>query len=159
MRNKKINSRGFTLIELLIVIIIIGILAAIAFVAYSGATNKAHKADAQSTLAEVKNKMGEYYADNNSYPATISDVDDWLASSAGGNNTTMAADFTAANGYSYAVTPSGCGDTVASGGAITTGTTACSGFSLTAAATIWGDSSRLVCPVLSHKAGKEQGTA
>ncbi len=137
---KKINSSGFTLIELLIVIIIIGILAAIAFVAYSGATNKAHKAAAQSTLAEVKNKLGEYYTDNNSYPATIADVDNWLASSAGGNNTTMSNDFTAAAGFTYAVTPTGCGDTVASGGAITTGATACSGYSLTAAATIWGDS-------------------
>jgi type IV pilus assembly protein PilE len=146
MRNNKTNSRGFTLIELLIVIIIIGILAAIAFVAYSGATNKAHKADAQSTLAEVKNKLAEYYADNNSYPAagatgsTTTNVDNWLGGSAGGNNTTMAADFTDANGYVYAVTPTGCGDTVASGGAITTGSTACSGFSLTADATIWGDS-------------------
>lgn len=137
---KKINSSGFTLIELLIVIIIIGILAAIAFVAYSGATSKAHKASAQSTLAEVKNKMGEYYSNSNTYPATISDADNWIASSAGGNNTTMAASFTAANGFSYTVTPTGCGDTVASGGAITTGTTACSGYSITAAATIWGDS-------------------
>ncbi|MGH7234735.1 MAG: type IV pilin protein [Candidatus Saccharimonadales bacterium] len=137
---KKNNSSGFTLIELLIVIIIIGILAAIAFVAYSGATNKANKANAQSTLAEVKNKMGEYYADNSSYPATVGDVDNWLGSSNGGNNTTMAADFTTAKGFVYSVTPTGCGDTVASGGAITTGSTACSGYSLTADATIWGDS-------------------
>lgn len=143
---KKINSRGFTLIELLIVIIIIGILAAIAFVAYSGATNKAHKASAESTLAEVKNKMGEYYADNNSYPAaglsgaTTTNVDNWLNSSAGGNNLAMSQSFTDANGFVYVVTPTNCGDTVASGGAITTGSTACSGYTLTADATIWGDS-------------------
>ncbi len=137
---KKLDSKGFTLIELLIVIIIIGILAAIAFVAYSGAQNKAHKADAQSTLSEVRSKMGEYYAGNSSYPATISDFDNWLSSSDGGNNSTMASAFTGANGYTYTVTPSGCGDTVAVGGAITTGTTACSGYSITAAATIWGDS-------------------
>ncbi len=135
---KKLNSGGFTLIELLIVIIIIGILAAIAFVAYNGATNKAHQAAAQSTLAEVKNKMAEYYADNSSYPAagatgaTTINVDNWLASSAGGNNTTMSTTFTDANGYQYSAIPSGCGDTIASGGAITAGTTACTGFSLTA---------------------------
>ncbi len=139
-KEKKVNDSGFTLIELLIVIIIIGILAAIAFIAYNGTQNKAHKADAQSTLAEVRDKMGEYNADNSTYPATISDIDNWLSSSAGGNNTTLASKFTAANGYSYSVTPTGCGDTVASGGAITTGATACTGYTLTAAATIWGDS-------------------
>ncbi len=136
--HKKLNSKGFTLIELLIVIIIIGILAAIAFVAYNGATNKAHQAAAESTLAEVKNKLAEYYASNSSYPAagaagaTTTNVDNWLDSSAGGNNLTMSQTFTDANGYTYAVTPSGCGDTVASGGTITAGSTACTGFTLTA---------------------------
>lgn len=132
---KKLSSKGFTLIELLIVIIIIGILAAIAFVAYSGATNKAHQAAAQSELSEVKNKLAEYYATNSSYPATQSDLDNWLASSAGGNNKTMAATFvqnTASTAYGYSVTPSGCGDTVATSGTITAGTTACTGFSITA---------------------------
>ncbi len=136
---KKLNSKGFTLIELLIVIIIIGILAAIAFVAYSGATNKAHEAAAQSEIAEIKNKMAEYYADNSSYPATQASLDNWLASSAGGNNQTMASTFvqnTTNTAYGYSVTPSGCGDTVAAGGAITAGTTACTGFTLTAGSAV-----------------------
>lgn len=138
---KKLDAKGFTLIELLIVIIIIGILAAIAFVAYSGAQNKAHKADAQSTLAEVKNKLGEYNASNNSYPATIGDVDNWMGSSAGGNNSTLSGKYTAANNYAYSVTPSGCGDTVASGGTVTAGSTACTGFTVTAKGTIFGGAS------------------
>jgi prepilin-type N-terminal cleavage/methylation domain-containing protein len=137
---KKLDSKGFTLIELLIVIIIIGILAAIAFVAYSGAQNKAHKASAQSTLSEVRNKMGEYYASNSSYPAGFSDIDNWMGSSNGGNNSSLATTFTATNGYQYQVTPSGCGDTVGSGGAITAGATACTGYTLIANATQWGDS-------------------
>ncbi len=131
------NSRGFTLIELLIVIIIIGILAVISFVAYSGATNKAHQAAAQSTVREVQSKMAEYYADNSSYPATQTYMDNWLNSPAGGNNLTLSTTFVSPN-YTYAVTPSGCGDTVASGGAITTGTTPCTGYTLTASATMWG---------------------
>ncbi len=139
-KETKANSNGFTLIELLIVIIIIGILAAIAFVAYNGAQNKAHKASAQSTLAEVKNKLGEYYADHSSYPAAIGDVNNWLNSSEGGNNQSLSTSFTGANGFTYSVTASGCGDTVASGGAVTAGTSACTGFTATAAATIWGDS-------------------
>lgn len=135
---KNVGSKGFTLIELLIVIIIIGILAAIAFVAYNGSQNKAHKASAQSTLAEVKNKLGEYNADHSSYPAAIGDVDNWLNSSEGGNNQTLAGSYTTANHYVYAVTPTGCGDTVASDGTITAGSSACTGFTLTAQATIWG---------------------
>lgn len=140
MRNKNLKSAGFTLIELLIVIIIIGILAAIAFVAYSGSQNKAHKADAQSTLAEVKNKMGEYNADHSSYPASMTDVENWLGGSEGGSNTALVNTLTSAgSSYTYTPTPSGCGDTVASGGAVTAGATACSGFSLTAKATLWND--------------------
>lgn len=152
---KKLTSRGFTLIELLIVIIIIGILAAIAFVAYSGATNKAHDAAAKSTIAEVKNKLAEYYATNGSYPAvnatattvscgnstpsvsatTTLDVDYWLAGTAGGNNSTMCSTYADANGYTYAVTPSGCGDSVSTTGVVTAGSTACTGFTLSATTT------------------------
>lgn len=148
---KKLNAKGFTLIELLIVIIIIGILAAIAFVAYNGATNKAHTAAAESTLAEVKEKLSEYYADHSSYPAVNSTatnvtcgslspvsatstlyVDYWLAGSEGGNNNTMCQTYVDSGGYGYAVTPSGCGDTVSTTGVVTAGTTPCTGFTLTA---------------------------
>ena len=131
---KQHRSAGFTLIELLIVIIIIGILAAIAFVAYSGSQNKAHKADAQSTLAEVKNKLGEYNADNDNYPltgaagSTTTNVDTWLTSASGGNNTTLGQKFTDANGYVYAASPAGCDNS----------TTPCTGFTLTAKGTIFG---------------------
>ena len=139
---KKLNSKGFTLIELLIVIIIIGILAAISFVAYSGATNKAHEAAAQSTLAEAQSKMAEYYANNSSYPATMSGFDYWLANTAGGDNLTLSQTFTSTN-YGYAVTPSTCGDTVSSAGVITTGTIPCTGYTLTANATMWGGTTNL----------------
>ncbi len=154
---KKLNAKGFTLIELLIVIIIIGILAAIAFVAYNGVTNKAHEADAQTTLDQVRSKLGVYYANNNNYPApgtasgtsacgstaevTIN-VDNWLDSTDGGNNKSLCQTFVDSsssgtiitNGYSYSLTPSGCtGDTIDTTGTITPGTgTPCTGFTLTA---------------------------
>lgn len=98
---KKLDAKGFTLIELLIVIIIIGILAAIAFVAYSGAQTKAHQSDAESTVAEAKNKLGEYNADKGYYPIDQSTFDTWLASSEGGNNSGLSTKFTTANGYTY----------------------------------------------------------
>ena len=135
-RQKRLDSRGFTLIELLIVIIIIGILAAIAFVAYNGSQNKAKYAGAQSTLAETQSKLAEYNADNGNYPATQAALDTWLASSAGGNNTTLSTTFTTANGYTYAPNNG-------SGGSCDDVTTQCSGFTLTANDSIWAGSSNL----------------
>lgn len=98
---KKLGSKGFTLIELLIVIIIIGILAAIAFVAYSGSQTKAHQADAQSTVAEAKNKLAEYNANSGNYPKDQSTFTTWLSSADGGNNSDLANKFTTTNGYTY----------------------------------------------------------
>jgi type IV pilus assembly protein PilE len=132
MQDKKIKGQsGFTLIELLIVIIIIGILAAIAFVAYSGAQNKANKANAQATLSEVRSKLGEYNASSNNYPTTQAAFNTWLSSSAGGNNSSLATTFVTGNGYTYTATPSGCDNSA----------TPCTGYSATAAGTIFGGTS------------------
>ena len=128
---KKPNASGFTLIELLIVIIIIGILAAIAFVAYSGAQNKAHKADAQSTLAEVRNKLGEYNADQGNYPASQGAFNTWLASSDGGNNSTLSGKFVTGNGYTYTASPTGCDNSA----------TPCTDYIAKSAGTIFGGAS------------------
>jgi len=121
MHIKKSNQSGFTLIELLIVIIIIGILAAIAFVAFNGSTKKAHKADAQSTVASVKTKLGEYSTDNDgNYPASKADVVTYLNDANGGNSKELATTFGDA-GYEYTPSPAGCDNT----------TTVCSGFTVT----------------------------
>lgn len=117
MRFTKMNkdSKGFTLIELLIVIIIIGILAAIAFVAYSGSQNKAHKADAQSTLSQMRSKLGEYNADKGYYPLDKGTFKTWLESADGGNNDGMGAKLAAGTGYDYAGSncdTNGCSDYV-----------------------------------------------
>jgi prepilin-type N-terminal cleavage/methylation domain-containing protein len=128
---KKLNNKGFTLIELLIVIIIIGILAAIAFVAFSSSTKKAHKADAQSTVASVKNKIGEYSTDNDgNYPADKAAVETYLNDANGGNSPALATTFGDA-GYTYAATAAG-------GGACDNTTTPCSNFTITASATSLG---------------------
>lgn len=130
MRFTKMNkdSKGFTLIELLIVIIIIGILAAIAFVAYSGSQNKAHKADAQSTLSQVRTKLGEYNANNGNYPATKAAFQTWIESADGGKNQSLSDKLDDA-GYTYSGTPSGCDN--GSGGT-------CDGYTATAKGTLFG---------------------
>lgn len=130
MRFTKMNkdSKGFTLIELLIVIIIIGILAAIAFVAYSGSQNKAHKADAQSTLSQMRSKLGEYNADQGNYPASQSAFKTWLESSDGGNNTGMGAKLASGTGYTYQATPPSCDNATS---------TPCTGYTITAAKSLF----------------------
>lgn len=121
----KLNKKGFTIVELLIVIVIIGILATIGFVAFSGAQNKANKSKAESTLSQVKSKLGEYYATNNTYPGTKAAVKTFLESADGGNNTTLSTtlgDATDTTKYDYACATAGCD----------------SGFTLTAKDVLWG---------------------
>lgn len=121
LKKTKSKSAGFTLIELLIVIIIIGILAAIAFVAYSGSQNKAHKADAQSTLSQSRSKLAEYNSDQGDYPADKTAFVTWLKSADGGNNKSLG-DKLGDAGYDYACTA----------------TNDCSGYTLTAKGTLFG---------------------
>lgn len=127
MKVNKLTAKGFTIVELLIVIVIIGILATIGFVAFSGAQNKANRSAAQSTLSQVKSKLGEYYAENNTYPADKQAVKNYLTSDAGGNNTSLDGKFGAATdtNFVYACDATdGCG----------------AGFTLTADDAQWGSS-------------------
>lgn len=121
MQKLKLGRTGFTIVELLIVIVIIGILATIGFVAFSGAQNKANKSKAESTVSQVKSKLGEYYAVNNTYPADKAAVSTYLNSDDGGNNAALATTFGAA-GYTYACAAGGCDE----------------GFTLTADDSLWG---------------------
>ena len=127
MKVRTLSNKGFTIVELLIVIVIIGILATIGFVSFSSAQNKAKKSKAESTLSQVKSKLGEYYVDNNSYPGSSADVTSYLTGNGGAS---VATDFSGA-GYSYSATPSGC----------TTAAKDCTSFTLTAAKTIWNGGS------------------
>lgn len=134
-RKKQLGASGFTLIELLIVIIIIGILAAIAFVAYSGSQNKAHLAAAQSTLSQVKNKLGEYNASNGYYPTNQAALDTWLGTADGGNNSTLSADFVTPN---YTYTPND-----GQGNACDNSATPCAGYTITASKSLFAGSADL----------------
>ena len=72
MLQKMRNRKGFTLIELLIVVAIIGILAAIAIPQFSAYREKAYHSATASDLKNVKTGMEAYSADNQVYPASLS---------------------------------------------------------------------------------------
>ncbi len=64
------QDRGFTLIELLITVAVVAILAAIALPSYRQYITRGKIQEAGSTLADLRNKMEQYYMDNHRYSPT-----------------------------------------------------------------------------------------
>ncbi len=68
------SERGFSLIELVVVLAIVGILVASAVPLYLGARKKAYKAEADSTLQEIKSLEWAYYQEKNTFTDTFSSL-------------------------------------------------------------------------------------
>ncbi len=66
------RQRGFTLVEIVVVLAIIGILVAAAIPLYLGARLKAYRAEAYSTLQEIKTSEWGYYQQNNTFAGLLS---------------------------------------------------------------------------------------
>ena len=66
--------RGFTLLELLAVVAILSILASIAYPSYLGVVARTNRSAAKSALLEVANRQEQYFAENKSYAADLSDL-------------------------------------------------------------------------------------
>lgn len=66
--------KGFTLIELLLVIAIIGILAAIAIPNYQDYKTKSRRSEATSALMQIAAKQEQYFMDNRTYTADLTDL-------------------------------------------------------------------------------------
>lgn len=66
---------GFTLIEVMIVVVVIGILAAIAYPNYTDYVQRANRSEGQALLADVSARQERYFAQNNAYITSSSDLD------------------------------------------------------------------------------------
>lgn len=73
-RHLRSDERGFSLIELVVVLAIIGILVASAVPLYLGARKKAYKAEADSTLQEIKTIEWAYYQQNSVFTESFSSL-------------------------------------------------------------------------------------
>lgn len=72
---KKNNQKGFTIIELLVVIVIIGILIALALPNLFSAQARGRDSDRKNEIKNLKTRLETHYSDNNSYPATLANLD------------------------------------------------------------------------------------
>lgn len=68
------NQGGFTLLELLIVIVIIGILALLIIPNITSAPKKARDTQRKTDITAIRKGLEEYFVNNNSYPAALSDL-------------------------------------------------------------------------------------
>ena len=107
------TQRGFTLIEMMITVAIIGILAAIAYPSYTAHVQKSKRSDAMVSLQDMAQRQESYFLRNYSYASTLTQLNYPSTSGQGLYSLSLTA------------TPAGCAGTQAS---------ACSAFSISAAA-------------------------
>jgi type IV pilus assembly protein PilE len=72
MKRKK--SFGFTLVEVLITVAIIGILSSVAYPSYVDYVVRANRSEGLRELVRIANLQEQYYVDNRSYTALMTDL-------------------------------------------------------------------------------------
>ena len=146
VKSKKQQLFGFTIVELIIVMVVIGILAAIGIVSYSSTLSRGKMNSAVSSANQVRLKLGEYYTDNNKYPASPTidtngpSVTTYLTSI---NSNSLVTEFNlmvgAVRKYQYVATPVGCNNAA----------TTCTSYTITIPKAVWNsatDPDQVVSP-------------
>lgn len=68
------SIRGFTLIELLVTVVVFAVVMAIAVPVYQGKVRESRRADARALLLDAANREHRFFADNNAFTATETDL-------------------------------------------------------------------------------------
>ena len=68
------SPKGFTLVELMVVIVIVAVLAAIAIPGYTSQIRKSRRTEARNALLDAAAREERFYATNNYYTVTGTDL-------------------------------------------------------------------------------------
>ncbi len=95
------------MIELMVTVAIIGILAAVALPSYRSSVLKSARSEGKSALLEVATRQEQYYLDNKTYTATITDLGITALTESGNYSVSAAATTNIAINYTLTATPQG----------------------------------------------------
>jgi type IV pilus assembly protein PilE len=79
----KSRQQGYTLIEILIVVAILGLLAAIAIPSYQNSILASNRSVAQAALLDLANRQEQFYLDNRTYTADLTNLGGMVFSNGG----------------------------------------------------------------------------
>ena len=134
---RKQSHGGFTLIELMVTVAILAILGGIAYPLYESQSRKGKRPDGITALEKVAQAQLRYFADNNTYTTTVTNLPGITsATSPGGYYTITVAGDTAGSASSFVVTATPIGGQ---------GSDSCTAFMLHSSGKRDGTPSRAAC--------------
>lgn len=74
MSSRRPRQHGYTLLELLLTVSIVTIVTSIALPSYQNHVRRSHRGDAMSALMRIANAQEKWYLQNNTYTASLADL-------------------------------------------------------------------------------------